>query len=374
MAHSRLRTVVALLAACLVLGACTEDMPDTAVPTPVPTGDGDTPPADQQTRVAVIVGPGPDDRRQAQRDDLLTLSQSLPAGSDLEVYLADPGFERDLAAVLVDEQFELVCMVDVSLGTVRQIANAAPDTRFCAFPVVAEVPANVLPIDLRVEEVGHVIGRAAVEAAPGWPVGLLTNEGTFDPARLRSALEAAVTAAAPGTAVVAVDAIDGAEAARVQANALLDDGVAVLVSMLGAADLDVLEVASGRDVGVPSDDATGPTGDPTGDPTEEPTPGPFPTPTTAPPPPSVALGTRPTDDVEDDSLDDVLAIVDTDPAVAVAVAIGRHLEGWTTERATVGLAQGAVMVTAPATELGDRVRELIEATITGILDGTIDLG
>ncbi len=373
MAQSRLRTAVALLAACLLLGACTEDTPDTAVPTPVGTDDVDVRP-DQQTRVAVIVGPGPDNRRQVERDDLLTLRQSLPAGSDLEVYLADPGFERDLAGVLVDERFELVCLVDVSLGTVRQIANAAPDTRFCAFPVASEVPANVLPIDLRVEEVGHVIGRAAVAAAPGWPVGLLTNEGTFDPARLRAALEAAVSAEAPGTAVVGVDAIDGADAAREQADALLDDGIAVIVSMLGAADIGVLEVAGSREVGLPSDEATDAAADPTPDETAAPTPGPVPTPTTPPPPPAVALGTRPVDDLEDESLDHVLAIVEVDPAVAVAVAIGRHLEGWTTERATVGLAQGAVMVSAPATELGDRVRELIEATVTGILDGTIDLG
>ena len=321
--------VVVLLAAVLV--ACTagetDPRPDQATTTPplaTPTER-----VDPVGRVAVVVDPRLGERATAVRDALASLGPDETEGRSIRVEVAeDPAFVPDLTGFFAAEGHGLVCVLGPQAArVVREAAPRAPGTRFCAAPVAADagdMPDNVLAVDIRVEELGHLAGIALGTDLDRGPVAALTGAaGAARRPRVRSGLQTGLLGAglrAPDVVMATLPEDRSQVAARVRS--LLGDGVR---GLFGLAATDALtEVAIGTDVAAPRSPRSPIPGAP------------------APPPRPVALVLAGPVPGDRELPPQVLAVVDVHLHEAVLVALRRHLDDWDPTPVTLGVAEGAI--------------------------------
>lgn len=261
----------ALAALALVVVACTtggEPAPipaPTAAPTPTPTT-----PEQEGLRVAVVLplageqptGPAEaraavGDLRVATRDDLLELRAVQPDG---------PAFVRDLVALLAGQGYDLVCAMGAGAReAVLELAADHPEVRFC---VVAgggpeDAPGNVHLLDIALGEAAYLAGAAVgATIAPSplleegeprpVPVGLIGPTGSAPSTAERAAFEQGVrrgvdrpldvrvvTAASEDLASRIAELVDGGAPVVVGG-----PGVPLAALQQGAADADGLAVAT----------------------------------------------------------------------------------------------------------------------------------
>lgn len=251
---------VALLVSVLTLTtACRDGASPTPTPAPSPSAVAAAPtPVDPGGLSAAFVLPPPTAASPAElaslREDLARLRRThLRDVTTWRVVAADgPEFVGDLVALLAEDGADLVCAIGPRSGdVVVRIAPAFPETRFCATPAIAEVatiPANVLLIDLRVEEVAYLAGAAAqLTSSPG-PPGFVAGEGQYSVDRQRIAFQLGINAVseapvAPYVAFPVGDAERALELAAPQYAA----GVGTIYSAAGAADAGVRQAAQQND-------------------------------------------------------------------------------------------------------------------------------
>lgn len=323
--------VVVVLAALLV--ACTaggsDPGPDQATTTPPMVTPTER--VDPVGRVAVVVDPRLGEWAAPVRDGLANLDPDVAGGRTLRVEVAeDPAFVADLTGFFAAEGHELVCVLGPDAGrVVRDAAPRAPGTRFCAAPVEAEagdLPDNVVPVDVRFEELGYLAGVALGADLDRGPVAALTApSGAVPTPRLRAGLRAGLLSAdvrAPQVVMAALPEDPGQVAPRVRS--LLRDGTRGLFG-LAATDA-VTEVATSADVAAPASTRSPATGAP------------------APRRRRAALVLAGPVPDERDLPRQVLAVLDVNLHEAVLVALRRHLEGWDPTPATIGVADGTIVV------------------------------
>lgn len=259
--------VVAVLSACTVGGDPTTQAP---APTPSPSASPTPAPGD---RLAVVVGPTP----AAPPGELAALRSSTAALADLEdvaevrVVDADTlAFAYDLAMLLADDGYDLVCVVGTGTAErLRRVAVARPATRFCGTdPTVVEPPSNLVVVGVDRAAVA-TLAAAALGVVDG-PVAVLSTPGTGDAESLVAPVaevlpplpappqqdDASPTptptprpspspppvraVVSPATAEAAVRAVEG----------LLDDGAAAIVTLTARVDGEVAATAAGEGVPV----------------------------------------------------------------------------------------------------------------------------
>lgn len=369
------RAMTLLVVAALLVVGCTSATPG---PDPSPsTGAATTPPVTPPStpspgRVAVVVAPEPALAAAAAEIGSRGVATRMPDDAELRVVTADDAsFVPDLATFLATEGYDLVCVLGAGAeAAVREVAPSSPSTRFCAAPArpADDLPSNVLPIDLRVEQVGYVAGVALATDGAAGPVGLVTSRTTWAPSRIRAGLAAGLQAAgvaSPDVRVVGPLADD--EAAEEQVAVLLEAGSDGVLSLTGALDAVVRDLLLATPVVEP------PAPSPTATDRSSPSPSPSPTATedrTA----GLVAGPegRPAEDgAELPEL--LLAVLELHLEEAVALAVDRHLDEWSTEPASVGLADGAFRVDVGAGERGGAVATAVGEAIAGIRDGSIEI-
>ncbi len=175
-----MRRYTALVMALLfLLAACTDDEEP---PEPVEEEveeDEERPP--QGLRVGVVLPPldvGTAD--EVVRDDLgfdALADRSEEDVAELRALVPDgTAFVADVTTLVVVEGYDLVCVFGRdAASTVEVLAARHGATTFCAAPVdpADEYPANVVAVDLAIEELGHVVGVALGELGGQDPVALL---------------------------------------------------------------------------------------------------------------------------------------------------------------------------------------------------------
>jgi hypothetical protein len=192
---------VALIAALLlVLVACTdgEDEPPTPVEEENDDEDEERPP--QGLRVGVVLPPkdtGTADEIQPDALGLDDMADRLDEEvSELRTLVPDSAsFVEDLTTVLAVEGYDLVCVFGrQAREAVVELASRHGATTFCAAPVGAseDLPDNVLPVDLALEELGHVVGVALSSLGGRDPVALLGAGNRAGGEAFRSGLRAGV--------------------------------------------------------------------------------------------------------------------------------------------------------------------------------------
>ena len=244
----RTRHVVAAVVVVALLGACTaDDEPDAATEPPVAAEDeGAAGPMGAE--VALILPPaGVLDPAAADALDTQarTLGDDLPRGiDDVSVHVPDSTtFARDLAGVFGDRGVDLVCFLGPdAVSVVTGSAERYRATRYCASPAdrpddgtseFGEEPdgedQSVTRLEVRAEELGHVVGVGARRAAGDGAVGLLLGGDELPDDRFEAGLEAGLA----GTEVLRPEDVDedldADAAAEKRAHALLDEGATVVV-------------------------------------------------------------------------------------------------------------------------------------------------
>lgn len=367
------RSLTLVLAVAVVAGGCTGTTPDTG-----PT-DGPSPPAsptatagdDLAGQVAVVLHPQPSAWATAAVDGLEDLSADALDGRSARVVVADdPEFLPDITGHLAASGVDLVCVLGAGAAeAVREVAERTQGTRFCVAPVGDEVelPDNVLPVDLRFEELGEVAGIALGADLDEGPVALLTRQGGVAADRLRAGLRRGLDRAGlAGVDIRVPGAVTDAESAEGRTRAILRTGTRGVVTVAGSLDVVVRDVVLEVPVQQPSPPE--PTGSPTGQPT----------------PTAEATARRPvtaglvggTDLL---SGDPVPAAVLLGFAVrldrAVALALERDASGWNPAPATLGFAEGAFEVrhnpAARGTAVAGAVRDAVDRLVaSGAEDAT----
>jgi hypothetical protein len=240
---------VAVLALALGLLACTGPESGVAEPAPAPPEDTATEAAPLSVSVGVVLPPrvGLDsDATDRLEDDLARLAELF--GPDLRsVQVMTPptaDLASDLASVLTDRGTQLVCVIGPgALDTVLAEVELHPELRYCAAPVTdgTSLPEQVVGRDVRVEELGRVVGTVAATVGTG-PVGLVAGSDELTAGAFRTGLrtglgdrelveadgpaaDAVEQVLARGASVVVLD--PGADAARAVQRAA--DAVPVLV-------------------------------------------------------------------------------------------------------------------------------------------------
>lgn len=353
-----------LVGLALALTACT------GAPTPTPTDSptGTTPATsldgDQPGRVAVVVSPDLPAAAEAVEDGARSVVAGLLGDTELRVVTADDrGFVEDLLGFFTTEGYDLVCAVGPGAAeATRRVARTSPSTRFCAAPALPDgMPQNVLAIDVRMEEVGWVAGRALALDDPAGVVGLATSGMTWAPDRLQAGLAAGLQAggvAEPAIASVAVT--DDVDAVVEQVLSLLGEGVGAFVTLAGTVDADVLATIDMVPVAEPTTDGTESPEEDEG--TESPSPR-F---------PSLVAGpeARPTN--EDAVVSDqLLVVVELHLAEAIALAVGRHVGDWDTSPASLGFAEDVFRVVLGEGDRAQAVRPVVDEAVAAIRAGDV---
>lgn len=250
---------LALLVSVATLATACQDGTPVPAPSPSPTTVVAAPtPVDPGGLSAAFVLPPPavasPAELEALREDLARLRRThLRDVTTWRVVAADgPEFVGDLVALFAEDGADLVCAIGPRSGdVVVRIASAFPETRFCATPAIAElalIPANVLLIDLRVEEVAYLAGVAAqLTSAPGAP-GFVAGDTRYSVDRQRLAFQLGINAVsetpvAPYVAFPVGDPERALELAAPQYAA----GVGTIFSTAGAADAGVRRAAQEND-------------------------------------------------------------------------------------------------------------------------------
>lgn len=232
--------LTAALAAALVVAtglACTEPAPPDEPP-PAPTPE----PAPSVTTRTTVVLPaltGPDDPLAAE------LRRGLDAAgrdrdTQVQVVQADgEAFVADLVGLFAARDRDLICTVGAgSRAVVSEAAERHPGRRFCALgaPAPTDPPATVSVVEVRTEELGHLVGAAL---AGEQPVGVVLEAGRPGADRFRQGLLAGlgdtpVVYAAVGEDDPVGDAVVEVLAAGVQ-TVVLDAGSGVPAAAVAAA-------------------------------------------------------------------------------------------------------------------------------------------
>jgi hypothetical protein len=266
------RRGAALLGAALAVVACTPTGEPTA---PVPAPDA-PPPATAPAvglRVGFVLPPAAtagDHQRAQLATDLRFVAGLQDEGiSEVRTLEADgPEFVPDLASLLAERGTDLVCVLGPDAQrAVVPLADRYPELRFCAVPAGAsDPPDNLTTVELRFEELGHVVGLAAAAVAGEGPVASILGSDRAGVTRLRDGIragvdgvpllenapvdeeevtEAVAAAAAAGAEVVIVDLGAGASAAVEQAAAA---GLVVVApaAVLARAEVDEATVLAWR--------------------------------------------------------------------------------------------------------------------------------
>lgn len=384
------RPLAALVGLALLLGACTTSTPDTVpspAPSPTPSTSSTSPEldptagtagAEEPGRVAVVIAPDPPLAAAAAEIGVRGASSRLLGGVELRVATADSApFVEDLTRFFTSEGYDLVCVVGSGAeAAVRDVASSSPSTRFCAAPASAEgMPDNVLPIDLRVEELGYLAGAALAADGLTSPAGMMVSS-TWSPQRLEVGLTAGLAAGGVESPTVrAVGQIEDEEAMVEQTNAMLEAGVEGMLTFTGALDASVVSVVEEVPITEPepspSPTATttqpGGTATPTEAPTTEPT-------ESEPRYAGLVAGpeARPTEDGAPTS-DQLLVILELHLEEAVLVAVTRHVEGWDTTPASVGLSEGAFRIDIGDGERARAVTDAVAGAQEGIRSGDVEV-
>lgn len=331
-----------ILVGVVVLAACTPGTSDPAPTTESTTAPMATPTerVDPVGRVAVVLDPRLGGATPTIRADLEGLDPEVAGGRTVRVQVAeDPSFVRDLAEFFAADGHELVCVLGPGAAeVVRQVAPGAPGTRFCAAPVGGDgpFPDNVLPLDVRVEELAYLAGVALGTEPDAGPVAALTRSPGGTPSRVRTGLGAGMTATAPVPVDVRVSAVAEGDVVGERARDLLADGARGLFGLVEPAAL--VDAVTSTPVGTP-------------------TPGDGPTPGPAAASAALVLQGPVADDL--DRPPELLAVVEVHLHAAVVVALQRHLESWDPTHTSIGVAEGAI-VAVP----NDRARTSVGPALT----------
>lgn len=373
------RSMTLLVALALVPVGCTTDTPDpspTSTPSTSSTSPGTPPTSPPPGRVAVVVSPEPPLAAAAAEIGARSVASGLLEGTELRVVTADdPSFVADLTTFFATEGYDLVCAVGPGAErAVREVAVTSPSTRFCAAPARPQgMPDNVLAIDLRVEELGYVAGVALAADGLSGPAGLVTSRATWAPERLQAGLVAGLGAGgAPAPGVQAIGPVGEAEGAAEQVVERLDAGVGGFLSLTGELDATVRDTLLEVPVTPPAPTTPGPTDAPT-EPAAPPSPSPSPT-EVAERLAGLAAGpeARPEEDGAE-LADLVLVLLELHLEEAVALAVERHVDGWDTAPASVGLADGAFRVDVGTSGRAAGVATAVEDAVAGIRAGEIEV-
>jgi hypothetical protein len=264
--RARWRPVAASLAVVLALAACTSADQQATRPPPAP----EPPPAPSPTTAGIRVGfvlppaaSDEDDQRAQLAGDLQLVSALRGEGiSEVRTLEPDgPAFVADLASLLADRGTDLVCVLGP--GAQRVVAPLAirhPHLRFCAVPGGStDPPENVAVVDVRFEELGHLLGVAASVVTEDGPVASILGSDRAGVTLLRDGIRAGVGGrplleSAPTDeegVLAAVDAaiadeaevliIDVGIAARTAVERAVAGGLQVLAPSAVLAELDVAE-------------------------------------------------------------------------------------------------------------------------------------
>ena len=202
----------------------------------------------------------------------------------------------------------------------------------------------------------------AADGAAG-EAGLITSRTTWAVPRLVGGVQTGMAAqGVAGPTVRSVGPVRDEEAATTQVRALLDAGVRGIVSLTGALDAAVRDVVVDVPVTVPQA-------------TTDPADGTAPTPSPSPAPDRFAgLVAGP----EARSLEDgaevpapLLLVLETHLEEAVALAVTRHLDGWSTEPASIGMSDGAFRVTVTDSARGTALAATIDDVVTRLRSGEL---
>jgi hypothetical protein len=268
MRRARSHGVVVGLVLLVLLSACTDGAPSVvqappaAPPTPAPA----TPIG---ARVGVVLPPT------SELDASMLASMHAQLGQrsqpthetvrELRGYdAADPRFVEDVARWLAEQDTELVCVLgDRAEDVAVTLAALYGGVRFCALPAGPPEPdeAGATPdgdevarVDLRAEELGHLIGVTARIQADGDTVGLVLGGGGLPDDRFREGL----MAGAAGAVVVEAQVPDGQDATLVErADAVIAAGAQVVVVDGGIGASEAVEVVGDRAVVIAPDSVLG---------------------------------------------------------------------------------------------------------------------
>ena len=193
-----------LVLLAVVMAACTtEGGPDRApTPTPTPQATSTAPPI-TGPRVAVVRPPGQTvfGNRQRSAEAVARVRSSFTDQlSEIRDVVAEPAsFLPEVVALMADDGYDLVCAVGPGgLDAVLATADDYPRTRFCVVPAVAaDVPGNVLVVDVAVEEPAFIAGATAIQLAPQAPAGLVGSRSVYAFDRREAGFRAGVDSRAP---------------------------------------------------------------------------------------------------------------------------------------------------------------------------------
>lgn len=370
------RRLTLLVVVAAVLTACTTSAPEpapTTSPTPTETAPTAAPTTSAPGRMAVVLAPDPALTAAAAEIGVRSIAGTLRDEAELRVVTADEvSFVEDLASFFATEGYDLVCLVGAGAEqAVRRVAPTAPATRFCVTPSSAtDLPGNVLAIDVRMEELGYVAGVALAADEVAGPVGLLSGQTTYDPARLQAGLEAGLAAGgAAGVTVQPVGPLRDEEGTEEAVRDLLGTGADGVLSLTGALDATVRSLLVAEPVTTPTEPATEEPTDPSTEatPTESPT---------EAPPRFAGLVAGPEARPEEDGAELpelLLTILELHLEEAVAIAVNRHLGTWDVAPASVGLADGAFRVDVGTSPRARAVATAVEEAVTGIREGAVEI-
>lgn len=253
MRHTLRGAVASILALSLVMAACTDDgePPSSTVPVTTPDPGPDAPIG---VRVGVVLPPASALDASVLNAVDAQLSERSAATDEtvreLRGYAAaDPRFVEDVAQWLSEQGTELVCVLgDRAESVAVGMAARYRGIRFCALPTgppsvgegdASEPADGVLRVELRVEELGYLVGVVAGVQAGGGSVGLILGGDDLPSDRFRAGLLAGLS----GTEVVEADMPSGQEVTLAdRASAVIAAEVSVVVIDGAAGATEALEV------------------------------------------------------------------------------------------------------------------------------------
>lgn len=369
------RSFVAIAVAA-VLASCTtpsDDLPPDPEPTPTVTPTAIPTVTAAPARVGVVLDPRPELVAAAAEVGVRGMARSREEFAEVRVVRADSAtFLTDLVAFFTTEGYDLVCVAgDGAASAVTEVAVTSPGTRYCAVPASGQTPANVLPIDVRIEELGYLAGVALATDLDAGPVGLITSPTVIAPARFEAGIAAGIAEVGlPDGRIVRLPPV------RTQ-----DDIERVVARLAGQRATGVVSLAGDLDGAVM--EALDEFAPPLPEPTEAPTDGPTdpsepatPTPTEPDPPRTVSLvggpGLRPIEDGA--ALDDqVLLVLDIHLEAGVEVALDRLAGRWDVTATRIGMAEQALRALVGVGDRARAIADAVEQARTRILDGTFEL-
>lgn len=358
-----LLTMLVLVAACTSNGM--EPSP-TASPTASPT-QATEPGGSALVRVTIVVHPDLPGGAETVREDVAALEPVLTDGMRLRVVAVDdPGFVVDTVDLLVADGHELVCVFGPDAAAAVQAAAArSPTTRFCAVPASGSLPANVLGIDVALEEVGYLAGAALAADLETASAAVVPSASAMGAARVRSGLLAGLEAGGLGepVALLAPSVADADEAAE-RTEELLSRGTAGLFAWAGLLDPDVVARALATPVTQPTpepqdDDAT--EGTDTTEPDDEPTEPAFAALVAGP---ALANGELP---------DQLLAIIELRLGRVMAVVLERFRGAWDTSPIRQGVVDDVIVAIPNDAARTPAIAEALELARVAIRDGGVVL-